>query len=476
MPANARIPIACVALLMAGAAAAWVWLNPRPQPALGWPAVFGPTEDSYSNERIDLGRIAKHGPAIKWRRPVGLGYSSPVTADGRVIVQHRVNPPPVTAPDKPAALEDTIEQNDEQADEQAAASTPGEEVIACFDLETGQPLWEHRYPTTYHCEFEYSDGPYATPRIHQGSVYTLGAQWQARRLDLETGNVIWQRDLSKDYEVEQGLFGFGPGTVIDGDRLIFNLGAADAGVVALDTATGQTVWASGRDRMGYTTPRLATVHGKRYAMVLTFEGLQALDPATGEQRFFFPFTNKVPLSVAATSPVVWGDRVLLVTGPGPGAVCLRVLPDGSGCEEVWRDRRAIDSQWNTLMRVGGVLYGFTSKRRTTSFRAVDLEQGEVLWSWTTELERGTALRSRRAMVLWGEHGHLAFLDIDPDEPSPRWASDGPLLATPTYSSPALDSGLLLLRNEGTLMCLSLRGEDLTNPALPHVPGGPPTLQ
>ncbi|MEM9186023.1 MAG: PQQ-binding-like beta-propeller repeat protein [Planctomycetota bacterium] len=402
-------------------------LLPRSQAVdLGWPGIFGPDNNSITAESFDVSLLTPSGPPEKYRVEIGTGYSSPVAVDGRAVVLHRVD---------------------------------DEERLTCLDIETGDPLWEHRYPTTYQCRYEYTDGPYGTPLIHGGRVFALGAQWQAHCVDLATGAVVWRRDLSEDFDVEEGLFGFGPGMVVDAGRLIFNLGAEGAGVVALDAATGETVWVSGRDRSSFTTPRLATIHGRRYAFVLTFEGLQALDPVTGEPYWFVPFSSRAPDSVTATSPVVAGDLVLLVTGPGPGAKCLRIMP-GGGWEEVWNDRRRLDSQWNTLVERGGVVYGYTSKRVTTSFRCLELATGKLRWSWTSDLDRGSSILSGDTFILWGEHGDLAFVAADPRRHRLHWMSGAALLASPTYASPALHRGLLLMRDESELLCLSLREADL----------------
>lgn len=416
--------MAVAILVTAGAAVSCMPLSQSPPRHGDWPTVFGPDGDSISVESVAVQSLPKTGPPEKYRIEVGTGYSSPVAVDGRFVIQHRIG---------------------------------DEELVSCFDIETGEPLWEVRYPTSYECVYEYTNGPYATPVIHNGLVYTMGSQWQARCLSLKDGSIVWQRDLAESFEVEEGLFGFGPGMVIEEGRLCFNLGAADAGVIALDATTGSTLWKSGRDRSSYTMPRIATIHGRRYLFVLTFEGLQALNPTTGEQYFFVPFLNKIPDSVTATSPIVSGDKVLLVTGPGPGCLCLQIHPDGSW-KQVWRDRRVLDSQWNTLIERDGIVFGYTAKKQTTAFRAIELATGKLRWSWTSELERGTALLADDTFILWGEHGHLAFVDYDTRKHVLQWISADPLLETPTYSSPALHRGLLLLRNEGTVLCLSLRPE------------------
>ena len=66
------------------------------------------------------------------------------------------------------------------------------------------------------------------------------------------------------------------------------------------------------------------------------------------------------------------------------------------------------------------------------------------------VERGETL------VLLGESGHLAALRIDPGAPQVVSLSDEPVIDGPCYTAPALAGGLLYLRAERTLLCLSLR--------------------
>ena len=391
-----------------------------------WPRMFGPTNDSHSPERIVCNHWPASGPKEIWRNEVGIGYSTPIISDGRVIVLHRVE---------------------------------DEELVECFDLESGDSLWQHRYPTTYVCEFEYSSGPYSTPAVQDGLVYTFGAQWQARCLNLEDGSVVWERDLSEDYPLEEGLFGFGASPYLDDERIVINLGSSEAGVVALDLKTGETLWTATNHRAGYATPRLGHPHGKPTLFVVTYEGIVALDPVDGTEHWFESFFPKAPASVNATSPITWDNRVLMVTGPGPGALCVACQPDGSHAI-AWRNRRLLDSQFNPLMKVGKHVFGFMSSRNdSAALRCVNIKSSKEVWSYKSDLERGTGIIADDRLLLWGEHGHLAVMEIDFEEPKLVWFSEEPLLETPCYSAPALSRGLLVLRNEGTLICLDTRPAD-----------------
>ena len=57
-----------------------------PGHALDWPQWRGPNRDGTWNESGLLQRFPKEGFKPRWRKPVGMGYSSPVVVKGRVFV------------------------------------------------------------------------------------------------------------------------------------------------------------------------------------------------------------------------------------------------------------------------------------------------------------------------------------------------------------------------------------------------------
>ena len=113
----------------------------------------------------------------------------------------------------------------------------GEEIIECRDVAEGTLVWETRYATTAVCDFRYSDGPYSTPVIDPESkrVYCVGGQCQFKCLDFETGDVLWSRDLHREYAMEPDIFPVGASPLLDRSdgsqmgQLIFNLGRSTPG-------------------------------------------------------------------------------------------------------------------------------------------------------------------------------------------------------------------------------------------------------
>ena len=71
------------------------------------------------------------------------------------------------------------------------------EAVVCYDLRTGSVLWLHTDPGHYKTAIA-GEGPRATPTIHDGKVYTLGATGTLNCLELATGNPVWQRHIAAD--------------------------------------------------------------------------------------------------------------------------------------------------------------------------------------------------------------------------------------------------------------------------------------
>jgi outer membrane protein assembly factor BamB len=134
-----------------------------------WPQFRGPNRDGVWNETGILQTFPAEGLKVRWRAPVGRGWSSPVVAQGRVYV----------------------------TDVQLARPTAKERVL-CFDEANGKLLWTHQYAVGYpDWAFDpNAGGPRATPIIRDGTVFTLGALGHLFCLDAAKGRVLWEKSLA----------------------------------------------------------------------------------------------------------------------------------------------------------------------------------------------------------------------------------------------------------------------------------------
>lgn len=404
---------------------------PDQPPQSGWPNLFGPSHQSVIQDpqiRRDWNGVV---PTKLWSIPVGTGYSSPVILNDKIIVVHR--------------FQDL-------------------EIIECFAVEDGSSLWKFTFPAAYACQYEYSSGPYSTPVLFDGKLIAVGQAGLTHCLDLNDGSLIWSRDLFRDFGLEPGEWPVAASGIVSHDQFIFNLGAvkSNAGVVALDVRTGQTTWASSTRSAGHATPNRINVGGKEYLIVVTGDGLSSFDPLTGEEKWFFPFRRKKAETYNAVSPIVAEDRVLMVTGPGPGLLALQVNPDGSANEQ-WRDRRILDSQYTNLLSIGEFVFGFTPMRQGgPEMRCIDIKEKRLCWKWKAGLGRAMIVGSHNTIFILGEKGILAGIETSTAEPREVFRTASPILAGPCYSAPAIYQAKLFARNEKELVCYDL-GMPSTSP-------------
>jgi hypothetical protein len=101
-----------------------------------------------------------------------------------------------------------------------------------------------------------------------------------------------------------------------------------------------------------------------------------------------PFRANHPNTINATSPIVYGDLVL-VSGYQVGSLCLRVLPDES-YEVLWRGKQEVlDSHYNNLVCLDGYVYGFGTVGG--GLRCLELETRRLMWRWKSRLRNAASI-------------------------------------------------------------------------------------
>ena len=327
-----------VALVVAGSP---VW-------AQEWPGWRGPERDGVAP--------AAQAPAIwpeaftrAWRVEVGEGYSSPVASGGRVFVH----------------------------------SGRGDlEIVTALDLASGARLWRHHYPARFVQNTIVPaalPGPFATPAVDDGRVFTLGAGGILSSWDTASGDLVWRNDYSASVQVT-GLFcGTAASPLVDGERLIVQVGSDPAGgrVLALDPATGAEIWSWNGVGPGYASPILIEVDGHRQLVTLTESSVVGLDAANGGLLWSVPFTDDWHENIMTP---VWTGAHVVVSGPRQGthAFTIRRQPDGWQAAPAWTNPR-VTMYMSSPVLADGILYGHSSTR-SGQFVALDAATGTVRWS------------------------------------------------------------------------------------------------
>jgi len=410
--------------------------------ASDWPHFLGPNHDNSSAETALLHDWPKDGPRKLWEYAKGSGHSAPAIAKGRVVLFH----------------------------------TEGQrELIDCLDAENGNRKWGFAYDTDSTARYGAGPGPRTNPVISEGRVFTLGAGGALHCFELDSGKVLWKRELAREYKLLPTFFGQGGTPLVLNDRLVVSLGTEDGkSVVALDPATGKELWAANhRWGSSYASPVAATIHGRE--CVLAFQGgmddpptggLLVIDAQTGKVLSATPHRAQMYASVSISSPVIVGNRILVSEAYTEGGACIEIAPDFSA-HVAWKAPK-FDTYLMTAVAHDGLLYGFAGQhQQNAELACYDIASGKEIWrdDLGGAFQRGSLLRVDGAFLCLGENGDLAWLDLSPKGAALK-AKVKLFHAPETWSPPALSDGhLFICQNQpgsgGTkprLICYDLRAK------------------
>lgn len=397
-----------------------------------WPQWRGLNRDGVCGETGLLESFPAEGLKVRWRVPVGWGFSSPVVAQGRVYLadSELVNP-------------------------------KARERLRCWDETTGKALWTHAYEVAYPdwaFDPKQESGPVATPIVQNGKVYTLGRLGHLFCLDARSGDMLWQNNLEKDYQVV-----WSPGTpspLIEGDLLILLIGGKPgACVVALHKDTGKEVWKALEESLTFSSPIVISSGGKKQLIVWTQESVTSLDPAAGKT--YWRQRLLTSGDYAVSTPVFHKDRLLI------GGLMFKLDSDKPAATVLWPASKAtsrrIFSHTSTALFRGDHLF---SAKSSGELVCVEASTGKQVWESdkVTDLNNGASIHltpNGDSVLLYTDKGELirAQLTSQGYQEISRVAVLEPTFPfagrNVAWSPPAYANRHIFARNGKELICASL---------------------
>ena len=299
---------------------------------------------------------------VRWKTPIhGRAWSSPVILDGQIWL--------------------------------TTADPKGHELFAvAVDQETGKVLYDFQVFHVDTPQYAHPFNSYAspTPVIEPGRVYVTFGSPGTAAIDTKTGKVIWER---RDLEANH-FRGAGSSPIIFRNLLIMHFDGSDVQyLVALDKATGKTVWqtrrsvdyrdlgpdgkpkADGDYRKAFATPHIIEVDGEPLLVSLGGKATYGYDPMTGRERWRIEEHG----SHSASTRPVYGHGLLFYPTGFDGSKLLAVRPDGKGdataTHVVWQFTRSVPQKPSILL-IDDTLYMVNDVGIAS---AVDARSGELVW-------------------------------------------------------------------------------------------------
>lgn len=315
-----------------------------------WPQWRGSARDGVWREKGVVEKFAGEQIPILWRAKISSGYSGPTVAKGRVYVTDRLVEPKQT------------------------------ERVHCFDAQNGKPIWSREYDCVY-SGVGYEAGPRASVTIDGGRAYSIGTMGHLFSFDAATGDVLWQRDMNKDYAIEMPIWGIASSPLVVGNLLIVQIGGKDACLVALDKQTGEERWHALADRASYSAPIVIEQAGQHVLVCWTGDNVVGLNPQTGEEYWKHPF-KPTRMVIGIATPVV-DNSYLFVSSFYDGSLMLKLDEHKLAVEQLWRilgkdeiHTESLHCMIGTPIIQGDYVYGVDSYGQ---LRCLDAKTGERIW-------------------------------------------------------------------------------------------------
>jgi outer membrane protein assembly factor BamB len=401
-----------------------------PSPSDDWPQWRGPNRDSVSPADGLLTDWPEDGPPLLWTaKGLGRGMSSVSIADGRLL---------------------TMGKRD------------GKGVcLIALNADTGEEIWS--------TPLEADGDPNGTPTIDGEHVFAITYNGTLACAETASGRVVWQKNFKNDFGGEEPNWGYSESPLVDGEVVVSTPGADDALVVALNKATGETVWKTaapsemqgrGHGGAGYSSIVIGHGAGVRQYVQLVGDGVIGVSTADGRPLWGY---DRIANGVAnIPTPIVRDDYVFVSTGYGAGSALLRLEQSAGGVkvnEVYFRPGNKMQNHHGGMVLVGDHVYLGHGHNQGLPM-CVELLTGKVAWGPV----RGPGAES--AAVIYAD-GHLYFryqnavmalIEATPEAYRLKASFRLPSHLDNSWPHPVISNGRLYLRDQDVLMCYDLRPE------------------
>lgn len=323
------------------------------------------------------------------------------------------------------------------------------DVWMCLSAETGDVVWTHQ--TLAIGKLDYGNTPRATPLIHDGYVFVLGAFGHLQCLTLEGGTPVWNRNLRDDFGLQKELpWGFCGSPLMVDEKLIVMAGGPEASLVALSPATGDILWKTKGEPPSYGSLIAGIFGGTRQIVGHDATTLGGWDVKSGKRlwslapQFEGDFNVPTPIEV---------DGKLLITTEGNGTRLYQFQKDGTIDPQPLATNKRLTPDMTTPVVVENRLY-CVHKTLVGLDVNNDLKQ---FWQVRDPAlgDYASMIASQQRMLIVGR-GELLLVDITAQRPQIVSRMRVFPNHTEIFSHPALVGDRLYLRGESSLVCVLLR--------------------
>lgn len=379
-----------------------------------WPCWRGPNRDGKSPDTNLLKKWPEGGPKLLWQaKGLGEGFSTVAVVGGTVYV---------TGDTSDNLMLYALDMNGKEE----------------WKVPIDKP-WTRSHP-----------GSRSAPTIDNGRLYLLSGNGVLACVDAKSGKGNWSKNM-KEFGGKSGGWGYAESVLIYKDLAIFKPGGENF-IVALDKASGETVWKSSGFNSGPEYSSCVPFDYGGVSVITTGAkgGVVGVSAKTGELQWMNNWcagnTANCPDPQYADGYVFWAN------GYGKGGVCLKLtVSDGKvAAEEAWTTKDMVCHHGGYIIHKG-YIYG----NHNGGWSCLELKSGKVMWN-ERAVGKGSLCFADGMLYLFGESdGKAGLATCSPDgmEVTGNVTVQG---SGPSWAHPVVIGGRLYLRFADNLYCFNVK--------------------
>jgi outer membrane protein assembly factor BamB len=387
-----------------------------------WNQYRGPNRDNKSLDRGLLTSWGPQGPPPAWMATgLGDGYSSISLAHGKVYTM---------------------------------GSIGRDEMVIAVDASNGKQAWATRNGSTR--QDGAGNGPRGTPTVDGDRVFALGANGDLSCLDAHTGQSVWRKNILSEFGGRNIQWGISESVLIDGEKLICTPGGSRGTMVALDKATGRTIWTSnvpGSPRAAYSSPIVFEVGGVRQYATFVQNGVVGIRARDGQP--MWGQRESANGTANCSSPVFFNNTVFSASGYGTGGALFRLNSrGGTTSSQVGWSTRKMKNHHGGMVEIDGFLYGCDEQVLT----CLNLRSGDVAWQ-SRSVGKGAVTFADGHLYVRSEQGPVALVEASSQSYVEKGRFDQPQRSNrQSWAHPVVADGKLFLRDQDRLLVYNVKAD------------------
>ena len=296
------------------------------------------------------------------------------------------------------------------------------------------------------------NGPRSTITINDGKMYVYNALGNLFCLDETTLEIVWTKDLFRDFDGKNITWGATESPLIIGEKIIMSPGGTRNNIVALNKETGALIWSSrGEGTLSaYCSPQY--IDDQDVPMIVTsmFDYIIALNADTGEKLWSFP--RKSQYNNHPNTPLYHNGMIFSSTGDGGGSIMLRLTNGGKAVELVWQNAE-LDTQMGGAVRIKDYIYA--SGQVDRNWFCLDWNTGEIKYK-IPDIAPCNVIAADEMMYCYSERGTMNLVRPNPERFELTGSFNVTLGTGSHWAHPVIHRGVLYLRHGNALMAYKVR--------------------